>query len=106
MKYVLYLCTLYYVGNIPDKQKYNYNYAMSLYFQGLYRRKSLTDHCTVPPQKADVIVGLIYTSGQETGAVSTYYYSSCWRKSYFDVQFRREAKWVFTDCIPPLANQV
>jgi len=79
---------------------------MSLYFQGLYRRKSLTDHCTIPPQKADIIVGLIYTSGQETGAVSTYYYSSCWRKSYFDVQFRREAKWVFTDCIPPLANQV
>lgn len=34
----------------------------------------LTDHCTVPPQQAnDIIVRLIYTSGPETGTVSTYY---------------------------------
>lgn len=102
MKYVLYLCTLYYVGNIPDKQKYNYNYAMSLYFQGLYRRKSLTDHCTVTPQQA-ILNDIIAVRKLELYQHIT---SSCWRKSYFDVQFRREAKWVFTDCIPPLANQV
>ena len=38
--YVLYLCTLYCVGNIPDKQKYNCNYAIYvIVFSGTLPKK-------------------------------------------------------------------